>query len=253
MSDQEYGDGGNQEDRSDAGKAQAQVLRACRELSAYVLSNAGLSQRVLCAHISAIELRIQALVLAHAAESTHTHYRTSLVDRLKRVEDDLAAFKIAHANHFHRKVSGPYTSEPIRLRADGTREDTANEASVKQSTAEAMRPAVAEFRTNAENRAWSVIEEWRAIESAKPENVGNVYHVRLRLGKNQEAVIWIYNAYTALDTEDDAGSVLISKRGTSRVDALAHLASWCQAEMGDDADRKVVSDIHSIMINAKIE
>lgn len=93
--------------------------------------------------------------------------------------------------------------------------------------------AVTTMRDNAENRAWQYLSDWIEHAPKKPEHAGSTYDVRTGPvspghGTDWDAAIWRQFWNEGKDELDS--EVVATKRGTSRVDALAHLASWCQVE-----------------------
>lgn len=149
------------------------------------------------------------------AEETHGASHVSL--RLARVEEDLAAFHREHARHVHE----------IRPFALSTLAVTPG---VSGPTAE----QIDGMRTNAENRAWKAIEEWITHAPKKPEHSGSTYEVRTAPvspghGTDWDAAIW-RDFWNEVKDELDS-EVVATKRGTSRLDALAHLATWCEEDM----------------------
>jgi hypothetical protein len=155
----------------------------------------------------------------------------SVLSRLARVEEDLAAFKREHAtNPWGKGYATREDLEVLRKQvAQGRSTRTADHGLLPDGQVDpALVPSSAEIsgmRTNAENRAWCLIEEW--IESKRADGP---YHVLIR-SPQEPGQSWNISI-VRYDVNDDA---IALKQGTSRVDALAHLASWCQAEMPEES------------------
>ncbi len=129
-------------------------------------------------------------------------------------EEDLAAFRREHAEHRHTTLGDHMvgTSRPADVPTTGA--------------------GILAARSNAENRAWCVIEEW--CQSVRDHSLPyvRVEHV---------PASWPASGYPPAPKSPGEehyqvslwhrGEECVRKTGTSRVDALAHLASWCQAEM----------------------
>ncbi len=117
-----------------------------------------------------------------------------LVNRITSLEEDAKSVREIFANHVHtQRERKPITSVPL--------------------------PAIPERQhPNAENRAWAVIGEW--IEN-HIRNRGTYAMVLIDVPRADEQ--WQVTLMNGIDDK-----AMATKAGTSRVRALAALASWCE-------------------------
>lgn len=172
---------------------------------------------------------------------------TNVLARLERVESDFAAFQRAHAGHSHEiRPFALHTLAPTPdVHAPTPAQIGPSARQVRRTSDHGLLPdgqvdpslvdrAITDLRQNAENRAWKVIEEWITGAPKKTEHSGSTYDVHTGPvtpghGNDWDAAIW--RQFWNEEKDELDSEVVATKRGTSRLDALAHLSTWCEENM----------------------
>lgn len=174
----------------------------------------------------------------------------SVLARLARVEEDLAVFKREHAERIFPGTGAAALAmcRSTRTADHGLLPDGNVDPALVPSSAE-LRDLVGDVHThraNAENRAWQNLVDWITHAPKNTAHSGSVYEIRtapVSPGHGNDWDVAIWRGFWSEEKDELDSEVVVTKRGTSRVDALAHLASWCQAEMPDSEGRTVNSTL----------